>query len=645
MFDAALQHQQAGRTEQAESLCRQILAQQPEHGDALHLLGILQFASQPKPAVELLRRAVAVDPRRFDYHNNLGIALANLGQWEAAMVAYRQALGLRPDFADGWFNLGTALQTTGRAQESAAAFERAAALRPDHLEAHTRLGIALSDMGKRHEAIAAFQRALSLDPNCPEALHNLANALHANGRVDEAISMVRQALALRPDFDQALILLGNAQKDIGQLDAALASNDRAMQLRPDDASLHSNRLYTLHFHPDYDAAALLREHLAYNARHAAALAKSIRSHDNDPSPDRPLRIGYVSADLRSHPVGMALEPLLAHHDHTQFQIICFANAPIEDEVTRRLRACSDRWHCIAGWSDQQVAELVRGEKIDILVDLSLHLGHNRLLVFAQKPAPVQVTYLGYPSTTGLSTMDYRLGDPYIDPPGTERYYVEQTIRLPRTYLCWKWSGKDLPISELPALSNGYVTFGSLNNFCKVTPAVLETWGKVLAAVKDSRLILRCPPGQTSVRVRQTLAQRGIDPQRIELFSRLPLDQYVALCSRQDIGLDPFPYPGHTTSLDSLWLGVPMVTLAGNTAVSRAGVSLLYNLNLPELIARAPDQYVAIARALAEDLPRLAELRRGLRSRLQSSPLTDGPGFARDVEAAYRAMWRRWCQAR
>ena len=363
-----------------------------------------------------------------------------------------------------------------------------------------------------------------------------------------------------------------------------------------------------------------------------------------PDPERRLRIGYVSPDFRNHAVSFLLMPLLSNHDHGQVEIFCYAEVARPDDVTERLRACADVWRVTVGLTDEQMADMVRKDRIDILVDLALHTANNRLLVFARKPAPVQVTWLGYPGTTGLSTMDYRLTDPYLDPPGdNDACYSEQSIRLPDTFWCYDPQGEQPPVNELPALANGFITFGCLNNFCKVNDGVLGLWAKVLGAVPQSRLLLLAPRGQARDHVLAMLRQQGIDESRVEFVDRQPRQQYLQLYHQIDLGLDLLPYNGHTTSLDAFWMGVPTITQIGKTVVGRAGWSQLCNLGLPELAARTPEEFVQIAAQLAGDLPRLQELRATLRARMRASPLMDGKRFAGHMEQAYRQMWRTWCQ--
>jgi len=316
--------------------------------------------------------------------------------------------------------------------------------------------------------------------------------------------------------------------------------------------------------------------------------------------------------------------------------------PVPDDLTGQLRAHADHWHSLVGLTDPQAAELIRQHRIDILVDLALHTAHNRLLVFARKPAPVQVTYLAYAGSSGLHTMDYRLSDPFLDPPEVdESVYTEQTYRLAQSYWCYQ-PMETPPVALVPALKAGHLTFGCLNNFCKVSEPTLQTWARLLQAVPAAQLLLHAAEGNHRQRTAGVLQRLGIDPQRLHFVSRVPLSEYQELYGQIDIALDPFPYGGRTTTCDALWMGVPVVSLAGKTAVGRGGLSILSNIGLPELVANSEEEYVRIALELANDLPRLDHLRLTLRRRMEASPLMDAPRYARNIEAAYRAMWRRWC---
>jgi predicted O-linked N-acetylglucosamine transferase (SPINDLY family) len=354
-------------------------------------------------------------------------------------------------------------------------------------------------------------------------------------------------------------------------------------------------------------------------------------------------VGYVSPDFRWHPVGRFLLPLLQSHDHREFEIFCYASQIVADFITARCQAHADVWRNVAGCTDEQLATAVREDHIDILVDLSMHMAKNRLLVFARKPAPVQVTYLAYCGTTGLRTMDYRLTDPYLDAPGqTQRFYSEQSVWLPETYWCYLAVDNTPPVSSLPALLAGHVTFGCLNNFCKVTAPALSAWSALLQAAPGSRLILHAQTGGHRDRVRDFFTQRHVSPERVTFVRQLPTADYFRLYEQIDVALDPFPYGGGTTTCDALWMGVPVVSLAGQTAVGRGGLSILSNVGLTGLLAHDSEQYARIAADLAGDLQRLGELRATLRERMQHSPLMDAPRFARNVESSYRMMWRHCC---
>jgi predicted O-linked N-acetylglucosamine transferase (SPINDLY family) len=674
----ALEHHHAGRFQEAEQGYREIL--QLDHNDvnALHLLGVLyQTRGNNEMAVHYIGEALR---RKADFpeaHNNLGNALRELGRLEEAVASYRQALLLRPDYALAYNNLGIALSEQGRAEEAVASYRGALRLKPDNAEAHNNLGVALKNQGSFDEAVACFQRALRIKPYYPEAHDNLGNALkeqgkledavashqqalrlkpdlaeaHSNlgnafqkqGRLDEAVASYQQALRLKPNFAEACSNLGNALQEQGRLEEAINYVQRARELKPGDQKFHSALLGSLHYDPRFDRLAILQELRRWGLQFARPLAAGAHSFGNDPSPERRLRIGYVSPDFRDHVVARNIWPLLRNHDPEQFEITLYANLSRADAMTEQFRSCAHGWCPIAGWPDERVAERIRQDGIDILVDLALHTLGNRLLVFARKPAPVQVTFAGYPGSTGLRAIDYRLTDPYLDPPGQyDEWYAEQSYRLPHSFWCYDPQTQEPAVAPLPALQRGLVTFGCLNNFCKVNDGVLELWAQVLRDVPGSRLLLLAKQGSHRERTVDLFAQKGIAPERIEFFSFKPRPEYLALYHQVDIGLDTSPYNGHTTSLDSFWMGVPVITLVGNTVVGRAGLSQLSNLGLAELAASTSEGFVGLAVDLAADLPRLAALRYGLRDRMRQSPLMDAAGFARDIEHAYRVMWRNWC---
>jgi predicted O-linked N-acetylglucosamine transferase (SPINDLY family) len=675
----AAAYHEAGRLELAEEVCRRILVAEPAMPDALHRLGlVVQRRGDCAAAVDYIGRAAAIDPANAAYRNSLGEAYREWGRLDEAAACYQAALERNAALAEAHSNWGVVLESQGNLDEAAARFRQALAIKADLPEAHSNLGCVLVRQGRIDEAIACHQRALQLAPGFAYAQNNLGEAyrmigkldaaaecfrraiegmpdaaevhsnlgavLHRQGKLDEAVACYCRAIALKPGWAEAHANLGNARKDQGRLDEALESYRRALAIDPRFAAAHSDLLYTMHLSPRYDAGTIYAEHRRWNQMHALPLAASIRAHANDRTPERRLRIGYVSPDLGGNPIGRFLLPLLEAHDHGRFEIFCYSSAPVSDAMTDRCRDQADAWRDVLPLSDEQLAEAVRADRIDILVDLSMHAASSRLLAFARKPAPVQVTYLAYCGTTGLDAIDYRLTDRYLDPPNEEqRIYSEESICLPDTYWCYQPLAAAPPVNRLPALAAGRVTFGCLNNFCKVTEPAFAVWPRLLRAVPESRLLLHAYAGSHRDRLCDALAREGVDPERLLFVDFLPTREYFQAYQRIDVGLDPFPYGGGTTTCDALWMGVPVVSLAGRTAVGRGGLSILSNLGLRDLVASDADQYVRIAADLAGDVGRLAELRSTLRQCMQQSPLMDAPRFARNVEAAYRTMWRRWCE--
>jgi predicted O-linked N-acetylglucosamine transferase (SPINDLY family) len=611
-FEDALAHQRAGRLSEAETACRHALERRPEHADAANLLGLLLCQSgRLAEGTQWLRRAAALDPNHPIYLTNLGNALAAGRDLDGAIGSFRRVLTLRPNLPDAWNNLGNALQ----------------------------------EKGEVREAIAAHRRAIELRPKYATAHYNLAGAYTLAGLYDEAIGAYDQAIKLAPADAKAQVNRANLLKDTGQLDEAIAGYEQAMRVSPSSVA-EGNLIYSLYFHPDYDSQRIFEHLVRWERDFAAPLSPQFVPHQNDRSTERRLRIGYVSADLSVHPVGRFLLPLLANHDHEQFEIYCYSDLRTPDGITERLRAGADVWRETFLLSDAQLAQQIRADRIDILVDLALHTAGNRLLAFARKPAPVQVTWLGYPGSTGLKTIDYRLSDPYLDPHvgsgrGSglfEAFYAEKTVRLPDCYWCYDPLVEPMEAGPLPALGNGFVTFGCLNNFTKASGPVVDLWATIMRQTLGSRLLIVVPAGSARRRLLDRMGSLGIGSVRIEFVDRVPRQEYMTYYRRIDISLDPWPFNGGTTSFDSLWMGVPLVTLTGKTAVSCGGASILSNIGLTELIANEPSEYVGEACDLAADLNRLERLRAELRGRMERSPLMHGRRFAQSVEAAFRKMW-------
>ena len=658
----AARHYQAGRLAEAESICRQILAVHPDHFEAMHLLGLtVARAGRDAEAVELLRKSVSLSPANAQYQRNLGIqlrisgdldsaiasfrqsiaikpdyadahyalgvALMDKGQPEQAIAHYREAIRLRPKFPEAYYSLGAALEMTDQLDRAIAQYEQAVEIKPDFAEAWNNLGNARAHNGQVEQAIQCYQRALRHKPNFAQAHNNLGAALRRAGQLDLPVECFERALKLRPNYLDALLNLCDARMHMGQVDAAIACCQRAQELYPDLPPVESNLIYLKHFDPRFDADAIHAGLRDFNQRWRRPAA----THHNDRSPERRLRIGYVSPNFREHVVGWNLLPLLEQHNHQDFEIVCYSDVSAEDVLTRQLAACADAWHKTFGLTDAQIASRIRQDQIDILVDLTLHSTGNRMPLFALKPAPIQFTYLGYCGSTGLEAVDYRFSDAYLDPPAALDPSTEKTIRLP-CYWCYRPGGVAPDVSPLPEK----IVFTCLNNFAKVSSAAIDLWKQILDAVPQSRLLIQSDPGSHRDGLRTRLGDR------VDFAPRRPWNEYIARYLSASISLDPFPYAGGITSCDSMWMGVPVVTLAGNMPVRRGGVTILSQIGLTELIAQSPQQYARIAIDLAGDPSRLSELRRTLRDRMKSSPLMDAAALARHVEDAYRSAWQTWC---
>ena len=533
---------------------------------------------------------------------------------------------------------------SGRMAEAEAFYRQILLRQCDHAHAMNLLGVVCHQTGRNREAVELLERAIALDPNSAAARCNLGMVLAKLCRYSEAIDILQSALVINPNFPEALNNLANAQRGVGQIDQAIDSLQRSLTQKSDPRTA-SNLLYILHFHPAYDPRRLLAAHVAWRKTYADPLKRLIQPHENTPDPDRRLRIGYVTPEMSTQPVAWFLLPLLESHDRSQFEIFCYSDTVCPDAVTEQIRAHTDGWRSTLDLSDQQMADLIRSDRIDILVDLALHTERNRLLVFAHKPAPIQVTYLAYCSTSGLDTIDYRFSDRYLDPPGAdESVYSERTVHL-ESYWCYRAPPEAPAVGPAPCATNRLTTFGCLNNYVKVTRETLELWASVLRQVEQSRMVVHCAYGEAQTRTIDHMRSQGIDADRILFSPPLPLADYFRQYNQIDIALDTFPYAGGTTTCDALWMAVPVVTLSGKTAVSHGGASILSQVGLADLIAATPSRYASIAVALASDRSRLQQLRSTLRQRMLASPLMDAPRFARTVETAYRAMWKAWCESK
>jgi predicted O-linked N-acetylglucosamine transferase (SPINDLY family) len=671
----------AERLVEAESAYRSVLAADPHHADALHMLGVVAHQSGHfAPAIELIGQAIAINPHVAEYHANLGSALKDIGNLALAEQSYRMALQALPAFPEVLVNLGLVLQAQGRSDEAAAwaALAAVSSNKKDYIAAVRALEevlrcdptatwlkphlaavidkIAMDDIaaGRNAEASRKLARAAGLNPDSADIQFHLGCALQAVERYDDAIAAYRQSTGLRPGFAPAWNNLANSLRFCRRLDEAIESFRRALSVQGNLDGIRSNILLTMNYAEGISAELFFAEHLEFertlSSRAIADGAQdaSESQHANMPDPARRLRVAYVSADFRAHPLTRFLEPILANHDDAKFEIFCYSCSTISDEFTRQIRAKIDQWRSFVGLNDEAAAQLVRDDSIDILVDLAGHTGANRLPVFAHKPAPVQVTYLGYPATTGLAAIDYKIVDRLTAPlgRGLDELHTELLWRLEGPMWAYSPQAGMPAVSPPPATRAGFVTFGSFNTIIKLGSGAVRAWAEILRAVPGSRLrIATVPEGETRAQLNTEFASLGIEASRLTFHARLEPGAFWELHAATDIALDTFPCNGGTTTFETLWMGVPVIALAGadnQILVSHVSAGILRGLALDELIGSDHGDYVRRAVELARDPVRLANLRAELRGRLSASPYLDHAGFTADLEGAYRAMWQRWC---
>jgi predicted O-linked N-acetylglucosamine transferase (SPINDLY family) len=579
----AVRHIEAGSLLEADLVLEEVLAAQPDHADALHLSGhVADRLGNSVKAFDRIGRAIACAPGNAVYHNSMGIF---------------HGQRLRADVA-----------------------------------------------------IASFRKALTLRPRYPQALQNLALQLYGAGEFDESEQCYRELLQADPDRVSACINLANLLQAQCRLDEALRLFEHALSLDPANPHAHGGRIFNILYRPASASGDLLAAARLYAEQRERPLATARRPHSNESDPSKRLKLGYVSADFRRHSVAFFMEPILASHDHSAFEVFCYWTGAEADAVTERLMGLADHWIVARGLGDQALAERIREDGIDILIDLSGHSAGNRLPAFARKPAPIQITWMGFLGTTGFSTMDYQLTDGIADPPGSgDDEFSERLIRLPRTGLCYRPPADAPPVASLPAAAQGYVTLGSFNTPSKHNARVLKVWATILRALPASRLLLKgrgLDQGQLRLATLSAFESAGIDAARIVL-QPYETDElaHFSRYDQVDIGLDPFPHNGVTTTCGALWMGVPVVALRGDRHSARMCASVLNAAALPEFIAETVPDYVERAVWLAGDLPRLASLRDGLRARLRASALMDERGVTRELETALREVWQDWCRER
>lgn len=631
-----------GRSESSIASYTRALQINPEFAEAHNNLGVtLNAAGRAGEAVASFKEALRIKPDYAEAHYNLGIALDNLGEREEAIQEYRIVLEMRPDFAEAYNNIGNALFALGDPDGSIENYAKALSIEPHYADAHNNLGNVQCSIGDRESALASYKEALRIRPEYAEAHNNLGKLWSELGNPDEAVASYKRALELRPGIAEVHNNLGNSLCDLGELQEAVANFERALQINPDYADAHSNLLMCLQYDVDVDAPSLKGAHIQWDRQHGACSPTPKNIDDVTVRSKYPLKIGLVSPDFALHIIGFLTVRLLENADSRKLQFYCYSDRPAEDEYTRRFEKASHQWKRVYGLSDDELADQIREDQIDILFDLTGHTANNRLTMFARKPSPVQISWAGYVGTTGLASIDYVLADRFHIPEGDDEHFVERVLRLPESYVCYDPPVHALPVSELPAHENGFVTFGCFSNPSKINGRLIENWSRILHETGDSRILLKYKGLDTPhnrERILSVFRRNGIGEQRVTIEGRAPHVEMLQRYHAVDIALDTVPYSGCVTTCEALWMGVPVVTIPGRTFAGRHSYSHLSNVGCTYSIAKDYDEYVDIAASLARDLDRLNSIRRGLRQQLETSTLCDGSRFADAFSGLIRDVW-------
>jgi len=664
----------------ATSLIQRAVAAAPNMAFLHANLGLAYRRSgQAQNAINSYMRALELDPSAIDVFISFGELLEECGAFNEAIQVYKKITELNGNILEAYLRLGVIYLSQSLHQKALDAFSFALRLKPDNLDAMNGLGIAQMHLGLKKEAYSTFTYALGIfpesvvalnnlglleeqsrhyyqaydfysraaiyQPNDIKTLNNLSRILLLMYNPGKAHAYVQAALKMDPLNLIALRNLASVQYLRGDLDSSLATLRKVLSLAPQKIKVHSGLIFSMHYSPSIDSKAILDECTIWSDKFERPILSQNTPPMRSGAPNKKLRVGFVSPDLFDHSVGRSLLPLFARHDNSQYDIYCYSNSATSDHLTFELQKYSTKWHNIIKMPDLSVANLISDAQIDILVDLSLHSSSHRLLIFAHKPAPIQMTYLGYPGTTGMKSMDYRISDRFIDPENeTTELYSEETLYI-TSYWCYQEPKVKIPIfvSTLPALKNGFITFGCLNNISKISEPAIHCWTNLLKEIPSSKLLLYCPEGDHWDMVTEKFTSRGIDKSRVALLARQSFTKYFEAYREIDIALDPFPFGGGITTCDATWMGVPVVSLRGKTAVGRGATSILTNIGMPGQIANSQEEYISIAKGLCSDLERLAATRKGLREKFQQSPVMDGKRFAAEMGQLFRQAWVKYCE--
>lgn len=684
MFQEALAHHQAGRTNEAASIYQKIIQAYPDHAEAYNHLGLIaqhngdftragklahkalsirtdpgflanlgsayKGQKMPTKAINTYKNALKLQPNHFETLFNLANTLLEEFECLEAKYYFQKILQLWPDTPEALFGLGQVHNVLKEDEEAIRCFNRILTTQPTHLPALNSLGLCQQRLGHFDEAISTYKQAIKLSPDTPEAMNNIGNVLVHQGKLHEALTWYQKACQTQPDYEESLVNLSWTYAQHGLLKESIDCLHDLCSKRPDSLNAYSDLLINLNYDPALSNKELFTAAQGWWQRFTNSHPDTKPTVRNLSFPNihnnKLLRIGFVSPDFRQHPVGTFLLPLFRNISKDKFEVHCYAEIPknSHDMITAKLLSLADQWYTTFGKDDETVAQQIINDRIDILIDLAGHSAHNRLAVLARKPSPVQVSWLGYVNTTGLPVIDYRITDQITDPAGSEKFHSESLVRLPHGFFCYSPPDNSPEISPLPGLSTGTITFGSFNNIKKISGEVINIWAQVLHQVPTSKL-LWVSKVFTDSHIRShfmnLFINHGITPERIKMVGSLPMLEYLAIHKEVDIALDPFPHNGHTITCHSLWMGVPIITLEGNRYATRMGASIMKRIGLERCVAQTTDEYITKAKMLAKNPADLAQLRSSMRQRLKYSEICKPAQFARDFESALLKIWKEY----
>lgn len=644
LFNSAVSYHRDGDLVKAEELYNKILLAYPAHVDTLVNLAAIVYNRDPQSALDLLRKARSVAPDSVSVHFNLGNLLQRHNYRQKAINEFREVIRLNPNYHEAYFRLGMLFSELGKLEDSIFCYKKAFEIKPDDVRVVNNLTDIYNRLKKFDEAEEMARKTLELTPNLAEAHGNLGNVYKNQGNYEKAEFHFKEALKSHPEDSKILYHLGATLLFSNRAQEAASHLKKSMEQDPTFHHAHSSYVYALNYFEEPTKQEIFEAHCDWGKQQSKGVQDNTWSWI-DRNPDKKIRVGFVSPDFRAHVVALFIQQLFSHYDKKQFEFYGYAEVANPDGFTSKFMGQLDGWRTTIGLTDEMVYETIKKDKIDILVDLAGHSAGNRLVAFSMKPAPVQVSYLGYINTTGLNTIDYRFADEWVNPEESQQFYSEKLYRLPNSFTCYEPIHPCPEVTETPALKNGYITFGCFNNTNKLTPKVIELWCGILKAVPDSGLLLKSShlaDEDTCKRFLNLFSEYGISKDRVQLEGPSEIYDYMAAYSKIDIALDPFPHNGGTTSHDALWMGVPMISLEGDRYVSRFGVTILNNLGYPDWIAKDEEEYIEIAKNISSNIDQLNDIRLNLRQKMASSPLCDGKAFAGHFGNAIKTIWKDFC---